>query len=54
MMATSLTPRTVRSKWKPFAFGEASGPAALGLVGQRVEPLARYRPPPHWRLADRR
>ena len=40
MMATSLTPRTVRSKSETLAFGEVPDPAALDLVGQRVEPLA--------------
>ena len=39
MTATSLTPRTVRSNWKPCAFGEPALPAALGLLRQRIEPL---------------
>ena len=39
MMATSLTPRTVRSNSETFAFGETADPAALDLVGQRIEAL---------------
>ena len=36
--APRSTPRTVRSKIKPGLLVEAAGPAALGLVGEDVEP----------------